>query len=175
MKNLMKNPIVALLLMVFVVTVVSCNPKPKKNNTLNHELKEQQYGFDNPPKFRKDGELRFFEPDTKSPVATFDIEIVSNDVDRSMGLMYRKAMEKNQAMLFIFEYEDIQSFWMRNTLISLDMVFVNRDRQIVTIHKNTPTLSDQSFPSTSPAMFVVELNAGTCDSLGINEGYYIDF
>ena len=59
---------------------------------------------------------------------------------------------------------------MRNTLISLDMIFVNAQKEIVTIHKNTKILSDQSYPSTKPAMYVIEVVAGFTDKYNIKEG-----
>ena len=73
-------------------------------------------------------------------------------------------------MLFIFSRQEYQSFWMRNTAISLDIIFVNSNNEIVTIHKNTNTFSDKSYPSTKPAIFVVEVIAGFTDKYGINVG-----
>jgi len=84
-------------------------------------------------------------------------------------------MEMNQGMLFIFPEEEIRSFWMRNTYISLDMIFVNADKKIVTIHKNTKTLSDQSYASTEPAQYVVEVCAGFSDKYSIKTGDKINW
>ena len=84
--------------------------------------------------------------------------------------MKRKSMEENQGMLFIFPEEKMQAFWMRNTLISLDMIFVSAQKEIVTIHKNTKVLSDQSYPSTKPAMYVIEVDAGFSDRHNLKEG-----
>ena len=78
-------------------------------------------------------------------------------------------------MLFIFPHEEMQSFWMRNTFIPLDILFVNANYEIVTIHRDTETTSDQSYPSTEKAQYVVEVNAGYCDKYMIKEGDRIVF
>jgi uncharacterized membrane protein (UPF0127 family) len=124
--------------------------------------------------FKKNGELTFTDS-LNNPKAKIDIQIANNDFDRELGLMFRKQMDENKGMLFIFSEEAKQSFWMRNTLISLDMVFVNASNKIVTIHKNTQTLSDQSYPSTAPAKYVVEVNGGYCSKHNINEGDKINY
>jgi len=119
--------------------------------------------------FKKEGELTFYSAENEKK-ATIDIEIADTDFDRQLGLMKRKSMEENQGMLFIFPFERGQAFWMRNTLISLDMIFVSAQKEIVTIHKNTKVLSDQSYPSTKPAMYVIEVDAGFSDRHNIKEG-----
>ncbi len=119
--------------------------------------------------FKKEGELTFYSADSVKE-ATIDIEIANTEYERGLGLMKRKSMEENQGMLFIFPEEKMQSFWMRNCLISLDMIFVNAQKEIVTIHKNTKILSDQSYPSTKPAMYVIEVDAGFSDRHNIKEG-----
>jgi uncharacterized protein len=124
--------------------------------------------------FKKDGELTFTDS-LNNQKTKIDIQIANNDFDRELGLMFRKQMDENKGMLFIFPDEARQSFWMRNTLISLDMIFVNALNKIVTIHRNTQTLSDQSYPSSAPAKYVIEVNGGYCQKHGINEGDKINF
>jgi uncharacterized membrane protein (UPF0127 family) len=119
--------------------------------------------------FTKEGELTFYTPDA-NPIVTIDIEIANTEYKRQLGLMKRKEMQEKQGMLFIFPDETIRSFWMRNTFISLDMIFINSQREIVTIQKNTTPLSDQSYPSTKPAVYVVEVKAGFTDKYEIHEG-----
>ena len=84
-------------------------------------------------------------------------------------------MNEKQGMLFIFPVEERQSFWMRNTLISLDMIFINSNKKIITIHKNTKVLSEQSYPSTAPAQFVLEVKAGFTDKYNIQIEDKIDW
>jgi uncharacterized protein len=124
--------------------------------------------------FKKDGELTFTDSLNNSKTK-IDIQIANSDFDRQLGLMYRKQMDENKGMLFIFPDEERQSFWMRNTFIPLDMIFVNASNKIVTIHSNTQTLSDQSYPSTAPAKYVLEVNGGYCSKHNINEGDKINF
>jgi uncharacterized membrane protein (UPF0127 family) len=119
--------------------------------------------------FTKEGELILADSLGNEKIK-IDIEIADNDYERQLGLMNRKEMKENQGMLFIFPNETMQSFWMRNTLIPLDIVFVNSKKNIVTIHKNTHTLSDQSYPSSAPAEYVLELNAGFTDRHNIQLG-----
>lgn len=119
--------------------------------------------------FRKNGELTFLDSIGK-PITKINIEIAKTDFDRQLGLMYRKEMEITQGMLFIFPDEERQSFWMRNTNIPLDMIFVNSQNKIITIHKNTKPLSDQSYASTGPAKYVIETVSGFTDKFNINVG-----
>lgn len=122
-----------------------------------------------PYNFKKEGELTFYTPDNK-PITTIDLEIADTEYERQLGLMKRKSMEENQGMLFIFPDETMRSFWMLNTFIPLDMIFVNANKEIVTIHKNTRVLSDQSYPSSAPAVYVVEVIGGFTDKYNIKEG-----
>lgn len=119
--------------------------------------------------FTKDGILVFSDSLGNEKI-NIDIEIADTEYKRQLGLMNRKSMEEKQGMLFIFNEERFQSFWMLNTLISLDIMFVNNEKKIVTIHKNTTPLSQQSYPSTEPAIFVVEVIAGFSDKYSIQVG-----
>jgi len=133
-------------------------------NNCDDESSEMHYY-----KFKKEGELTFVDS-TKNPIIKIDIEIADNDYERQLGLMNRESMEEMQGMLFLFPQEEIQSFWMRNTLFSLDILFINSQKEIVTIHKNTRPLSEQSYPSSKPAIYVLEVNAGFCERHNVNLG-----
>jgi uncharacterized membrane protein (UPF0127 family) len=78
-------------------------------------------------------------------------------------------------MLFLFENEVEQSFWMLNTIISLDIIYVNSMGKIVKIYKNTKTESQESLPSGAAAINVVEVNAGYCEKYGIEEGDFVEY
>lgn len=119
--------------------------------------------------FSKEGEL-IISDSLGAAKVKIDIEIADTDYERQLGLMNRLSMDEKQGMLFIFPREDFQSFWMRNTLFSLDMIFINLNKQIVTIHKNTKILSDQSYPSSEPSTYVLEVKAGFTDKYKVIVG-----
>ena len=130
---------------------------------------------DSAPTFKKEGELLFINSTAGDTLATIDIEIADNDQKTAQGLMYRSSMPQNAGMLFLMPREDIQGFWMRNTYIALDMIFVNSKMEIVTIHPNTTPMKESSYTSTAPALYVVEVNAGFCHNNRIVKGDKIDF
>jgi uncharacterized membrane protein (UPF0127 family) len=121
------------------------------------------------PMFNKQGELTFARSDGKK-IVSIDIEIADNDKKREIGLMGRPVMDELQGMLFVFEQEHMASFWMKNTILPLDMIFVNKTGEIVTICRNTTPFSEQSYSATAFTLFVVEVNAGFTDKYGIKEG-----
>ena len=84
-------------------------------------------------------------------------------------------MDEKQGMLFVFEEEYNAGFWMRNTIIPLDMMFINKSEEIVTIHRNTTPFSEQTYSSNGSILFVVEVNAGFSDKYGIREGYKVSW
>ena len=103
------------------------------------------------------------------------IEIASTEQAQITGLMNRKELCQKCGMLFEFEIEEKQSFWMENTLIPLDMIFMDKTGKIVTIHKNTKPL--QQFPtydSKLPAKYVLEVNAGFSDKNNLAENEILD-
>ena len=121
------------------------------------------------PDFTKQGELRFLSPSDEL-ITTINIEIADNENTRELGLMFRKRLAMNQGMLFIFPFQEMQSFWMKNTRIPLDMIFVNSAYEIVTIRRNTTPYSEESYSSTAPAQYVVEVPAGFADRFGVKVG-----
>ena len=104
-----------------------------------------------------------------------DIEVADDDAERAQGLMNRPWMEETQGMLFIMENEERQSFWMRNTIIPLDIIYVSADKRIVSIAKDTQPFSEKSIPSAGPAKYVVEVIAGFSDKYGLKAGDRIEF
>lgn len=87
-----------------------------------------------------------------------------------MGLMYRKQMDSNHGMLFVFPDEDLRSFWMRNTYLPLDIIFISATRKVVSVSENATPLTDTARPSEGPAKYVVEVNAGLAKTWGITKG-----
>ena len=128
-----------------------------------------------PPSFKKQGDLYFLRKKTNDTIRHLDIEFATTDAERETGLMFRRSMEDSQGMLFIFAEEEEQSFWMKNTYISLDIIYINKNREIVSIQKRTRPLSEQSLPSDAGAQYVLEVNGGYSDKYGIRKGDKISF
>jgi len=129
----------------------------------------------NKSKVIKEGKLTFLNKITRKKIVEIDIEIAYTPDERATGLMFRRSMPDRAGMLFIYEQSKPRFFWMRNTYIPLDIIYVNENMQIVTVQKNTMPLSDKPIPSYKNSMYVVEVNAGFCDKYGINIGDYINF
>jgi uncharacterized membrane protein (UPF0127 family) len=157
--------------------MVQCDNNNKKKHTPTNNnnvvLADQNYSFENPPEYRKDDELAFIDAESDEILFQIDIEVASNDIERARGLMFRAEMEENHGMLFLFGQEHIQSFYMRNTLIPLDIIYINSRMTIVDIYKDTKPLDETSLPSANPAQFVVEINAGLCEKYGLKIGDFI--
>jgi uncharacterized protein len=127
------------------------------------------------PQFKKEGELVFLDKETKREVKNIDIEIAEKSLERQQGLMYRKSMPDSVGMLFIFEREELQSFWMKDTYISLDILYVSEENEIMTIYRNTKPQSEESLFSYKNSKYVVEVLGGFCDNYKIEEGDFIRF
>jgi len=124
--------------------------------------------------FKDQGQLRFLDKGDNL-LYSVDIEIADDDAKRMQGLMYRDSMAENHAMLFVFPDEDERSFWMKNTIIPLDIIYVNAKNQIITTQKNAVPYSEDSIPSNGPAKYVVEVNAGFCERHSVKPGDHIEW
>lgn len=96
----------------------------------------------------------------------FDVELAKTSQEREVGLMFRKELKKNNGMLFVFETEDFYSFWMKNTFIPLDIIWINGSGEIVFISKNNEMCSENSCPLIQPdkkAKYVLEINSGIAE------------
>ncbi|MBT8399937.1 MAG: DUF192 domain-containing protein [Rhodothermia bacterium] len=117
--------------------------------------------------FRADGQLEILR--SNDSYLELDIEIADSDSARVRGMMQRTGFPPKSGMLFIFPFEEIQSFWMANTPVALDIIFADADSTIVSISKYTRPLSQDNVVSDQPARFVLEVPAGFVDSHGIVE------
>lgn len=100
----------------------------------------------------------------------FTVEVAARDTERARGLMFREHMAQDTGMLFIFEEEGERYFWMKNTPLPLDIIFISEAGRIVSIAADTTPFSEATIPSGKPARFVLELNAGATAELGIEAG-----
>lgn len=123
-----------------------------------------------PITFRQDGILDFLQSEDGAVITSIDIEMADEVPERMQGLKYRKNMKENRGMFFVFDREQPQSFWMQDTHISLDIMYVNSALRIVDIAKNTTPYSEAPIPSSSPAQYVVEVIAGFSEKYGVQEG-----
>jgi uncharacterized membrane protein (UPF0127 family) len=103
-------------------------------------------------------------------VHPFAVEMAETDEERSRGLMFRKELPEGKGMLFDFKVEQPVAFWMKNTYVSLDMIFIKADGRILSIAENTEPLSERGVPSGGPVRGVLEVVAGTAKKLGIKPG-----
>lgn len=105
--------------------------------------------------------------------ACFRIEIAITPEGRAQGLMYRNSLAQDAGMLFVFRQEGAYPFWMKNTKIPLDMIWIDKDKKVIFVAKNVQPCGGDSCPDIIPdgnAMYVLEINAGLADKFGIKQG-----
>ncbi|MFI2742639.1 DUF192 domain-containing protein [Zhouia sp. PK063] len=141
----------------------SCKEKNTQSNVTQQKIT-----------FKKEGEAIIFKKDS-TKITKLDIEIADNDYERETGLMYRSSMKTNQGMLFIFDNEQPRYFYMKNTEISLDIIYLDKDKKVVSIAKNAKVNDETSLPSEGAAQYVLEVNAGLTDTWNIQKGDFISF
>lgn len=103
----------------------------------------------------------------------FQVEIAKSPIELARGLMFRKSLNENKGMLFVFEKEGNYPFWMKNTSISLDIIWINADNKIVFISENNLPCGNNSCSSINPnqnAKYVLEINAGLSEKLELKTG-----
>jgi len=101
---------------------------------------------------------------------TFTVEIADTEAQRAKGLMFRTALAPDAGMLFDYHREQEAAFWMQNTLIPLDMVFISADGIVKTIHVNARPMDTTSIPSEVPVRFVLEIAGGRSVEIGLKVG-----
>jgi len=105
----------------------------------------------------------------------FRVEMARSPQEQARGLMFRTEMGADEGMLFPYAQPHILSFWMKNTVLSLDLIFIGEDHRIVNIAANATPYSEASIRSTAPAVAVLELNGGRAKELGIVPGSKVDW
>lgn len=113
--------------------------------------------------------------DTGGHKITFRVELALTPDQQHRGLMYRQSLAPDAGMLFVFDQQAVQSFWMKNTLIPLDMLFVDQRGRIINIHERAVPGSLEPIAAAAPARAVIELNGGTAARLGIKPGDRVIF
>ncbi len=105
----------------------------------------------------------------------FVVEIADTPSKRTMGLQYRRELDSGRGMLFVFPVEAVQSFWMKNTPLPLDMIFITREGKIAGIIERTVPFSLDARSVTVPSQYVLEINAGLAERHGIKTGDTVRF
>ncbi len=139
-----------IIVLMIVVIITGCKGSPEKPITPT-EIP-----------FTKEGDLTLIKADGTT-IRKIDIEFAEDDYERETGLMHRSQMENHQGMLFIQDDERIQNFYMKNTLISLDLIFIDSDKKIVSFAENAKPLDLTSLSSQVPAQYVLEINGGLAE------------
>lgn len=125
--------------------------------------------------FRKEGELVIQRQEVDTVITTFDIEIAETDYETQTGLMHRDHMEAHQGMLFVFSDERMHSFYMKNTEIPLDLIFIKADSTIASFQENARPLDESGLSSKVPVTYVLEVNAGLVQKWSLEIGDKIQF
>ncbi|MFL9584367.1 DUF192 domain-containing protein [Stenotrophomonas sp. AB1(2024)] len=111
--------------------------------------------------------------------ARYQVELANNDESRARGLMFRDEMAADHGMLFVHDRQEPLAYWMKNTKIALDILYFDDQRRLVSQQRDVPPCSAGDrcppYPSSGPARYVLELNAGQAEKLGLQDGAVITF
>lgn len=140
--KLLKNLVI--LNMLFAFSTISCQ-EAKCNVNFEHEAN------------------LYFLPSEMHDSVHVKIELAAENDEMMQGLMYRTKMNNDEGMLFIYLYEQEQYFWMKNTLIPLDLIYINKEGIVVDLKENCPTKSEENIISEELSKYVLEVNAGFCE------------
>ena len=125
--------------------------------------------------FTKEGELTIYKEGSDSVIVKYNIEIAESDYETQTGLMYRESMELDQGMFFIFPDVLFHSFYMKNTKIPLDLIFIDDKLRIASFKENAQPMDETGLSSEVPVQYVLELNAGQCKQYSLAVGDRIAF
>jgi len=155
----MKKPLFA----IFVICLFVAGTLAGYNILLSNEPEETT------PDVSK--EKQTIEIKTGQRSVILNVEVADTDEEHEKGLMNRTELDENSGMLFVFTNENVRTFWMKDTLISLDMIFISSDGTIVNIAKNTqPNQIEERYSSEDPVKYVLEVNGGWSDKNGVKKG-----
>ncbi len=161
----MKKILISAAIVTSIFSFYNCKDTPSsENKSLTKEIS-----------FTKEGELTLLKAENDSIISTIDIEIADDEYSTQTGLMYRHSMAENQGMLFVFNDSRQRSFYMKNTEIPLDIIYLNSDKVIVSFQKNAKSFDETSLPSEAASQYVLEINAGLSDKWKLKKGDKIQF
>jgi len=125
--------------------------------------------------FKKEGELTLYKSTSDSILTQLDIEIADTDYDVQTGLMYRNSMKDNRGMLFVFPTMRERFFYMKNTRIPLDLIYLDDKKNIVSFQENAQPFNEAQLPSRVPAQYVLEVNAGLAEKWLLEIGDHMEY
>jgi uncharacterized membrane protein (UPF0127 family) len=133
------------------------------------------YGCSHSTEARKRGEPEVILL-TRAGELHVKVEVARNDPERQRGLMYRQKLEPGRGMIFLFPYPERLKFWMKNTYIPLDMIFIGADKHVVGIEENAEPLTQTSRgPDDADSQFVLEVPGGWARTHGVERGVVVRF
>ncbi len=154
----MHRYIILVILLTCLTLCFSC-----KKDSPTPEPEPENYSF------RQDGSADIFGPD-KQLKASFRIEIVESEEEVVRGLKYREQLDDDAGMFFIFEYPDLYDFWMQDTYLPLDMLFIASDGTLNEIHENAVPFSEERIHPTMIHQYVLEIKAGFSKKHNLKSG-----
>ncbi|MDF4202269.1 DUF192 domain-containing protein [Maribacter sp. SA7] len=160
MKTIYKSLVI---LMAAALLLFSCKEESKKTITTQ--------SID----FTHEGDVTIFLNASDTVKTKFNIEFAETDYETQTGLMYRKSMEDNQGMLFIFPDQRMHSFYMKNTEFPLEIIYIKEDLKIASFQENAQPLNETGLSSQVPIKYVLEINGGLAQELGLSIGDSISF
>ncbi len=146
------------------IALVACNGETETQQTTERESRQLNFT----------ATVNFID-NQGNTVSSIDAAVADDDASRTEGLMDVHDLPENAGMIFIFEGDEPRSFWMANTPLPLDIIFVNSEMEIVRIHRNTSPYSQENILSEAPAKYAVEVNAGYTIRHDIREGMSIRY
>ena len=152
------------LLLMICFGIISCSSPDKEKTASPQSNRQLEYTAD----------VQFLRTD-QTIISKIEAAVADTDELRSAGLMDVTTLPENAGMIFLFDNNRTRSFWMANTPLSLDILFVNSDMEIVRIHRNTTPYSQDPIESERPAKYVIEVNAGYTVRNDITEGHIVEF
>ncbi len=160
----MRKALFPFLLLGFLNIFFSCKNEQKEVKKITKAI----------PHFKKEGQLTLSKSNGTT-LKTLNIEIADDDYQRQTGLMYRTTMKPLEGMLFIFPNQAPRSFYMKNTLLALDIIYIDSSKKVVSIQKNATPLNETSLPSEGPAQYVLEINAGLSEAWKLEKGDFVNW
>ncbi len=106
---------------------------------------------------------------------SFNVEIAATEEEHERGLMFRESLPDNGGMLFLYNNDEVRYFWMKNTLIALDMIFISAKRRVVSVFHAARPMDGTTISSIYPARYVLEVNAGKAKQCNIKAGTKVRF